>query len=119
MSDPIPPKITPDDVARMVMLVYGTMSDSQPFWCFVAVRPSRQQELEAKAANKTLDLRTYEQDGFGEIVVSGEGLLPPNDVIKSISAMFNTPIRQLFSKVDANSLIAQEIERVKKELGAA
>lgn len=111
------PNVTPDQVARMVMLVYGTMSDNNPFWCFVAVKPSQHKRLQEKVANKTLDLRTYVEDGFGEIIVSGEGVIPPNDVIKKISASFGVPIRDLFREYDMDDVIAKEIERVKKELG--
>ena len=109
--------MTPDDVARLVTLIYGTMGDSKPFWCFVAVKPSKYAQLQKLATNKTLDIKKYEEDGFGEIVVSGEGVIPPNDVIKTVATMFNTPISKLFQDVDADAVIAREIERIKKEMG--
>lgn len=111
--------ITPDTVARMVMLVYGTMSNSDPFWCFVSVKPSQYDHLQKLVADKKLDLRTYVDDGLGEIIVSGEGVVPPNDVIKKISAMFNVPIRDLLKDYDMDAIISKEIERVKKEMGEA
>ena len=112
------PDITPDHVARMVMLTYGKMVDSKPFWCFVAVKPSRQDELKKRISSKTFDINLFEKDGFGEIVVSGEGVIPPNDIIKKVSGMFNVPIRDFFREVDEDAVISKEIERVKKELGA-
>ena len=119
MSDKEPLDLSPDHVARMIMLVYGLMSDSKPFWCFVAVKPSLYDHLKGLVAEKKLDLRTYVEDGFGEIVVSGEGVLPPNEVIKTISTMFNVPMRQLFADVDPNEEINKKIEELKKEFGEA
>ena len=111
------PDITPDHVARMVTLTFGKMADSKPFWCFLAVRPSRYEELSQVVAAKIFDINNFVKDGYGEIIVSGEGVMPPNDVIKKISAMFNVPIREFFQSVDVDAVIAKEIERVKKELG--
>ena len=65
------PDITPDHVARRVMLIYGTMSDSNPFWCFVSVKPSRYDHLQKLVAEKKLDIRNFVQDGFGEICGAG------------------------------------------------
>jgi hypothetical protein len=109
--------ITPDHVARMVMLTFGKMADSKPFWCFVAVKPSRQDELNKHISNKAFDINNFEKDGYGEIVVSGEGVIPPNDIIKKVAAMFNVAIRDFFKDVDQDAVITKEIERVKKELG--
>jgi hypothetical protein len=109
--------ITPDHVARMVMLTYGKMVNSKPFWCFVAVKPTRQDELKKHIAGKTFDINNFEKDGFGEIVVSGEGVIPPNDIIKKVAAMFNVPIRDFFKDFDQDAVITKEIERVKKDLG--
>ena len=110
---------TPDHLARMVMLIYGTMSDSNPFWCFVSVKPSQYAHLQKLVAEKKLDIRNFVQDGFGEIIVSGEGVVPPGDVIKKVAAMFNVPIRDLLQDFDMDAIIAKEIKRVKKELGEA
>jgi len=119
MPDQNIPEITPDFAARLVMLVFGRMSNGLPFWCFVAVKPSRYKELKAKVKDKTLDLRTYVDDGFGEIVVSGESATPPVDVIKTIAKMFNVPIKQLFYDFNIDETINKEIERLKKELGVS
>jgi hypothetical protein len=118
MTDKTPIELTPDNVARMVTLVYGKMVDSNPFWCFVTVKPSQMKAFAQRVKDKKLDLRTYVDDGFGEIVVSGEGVLPPRDVIKTVAAMFNVPIRQLFADVNFDDVINKEIERLKKELEA-
>ena len=115
MSEKEPPNLAPDHVARVVMLVYGLMSNSQPFWCFVAVKPSRYKELQGLVAGKNFDIRTYEKQGFGEIVVSGEGVTPPNDVVQAVAKMFDVPVKKLFDESDPNIAIANEIERLKKK----
>lgn len=109
--------LTPDNIARGVMFIFGKLPDGSPFWCFVAVKPSRRVELVEKVKNRTLDLTQYVNDGFGEIIVSGESPMPPREVIKTISQMFNVPIRKLFADVDMDKVIRDEIEAIKKELG--
>lgn len=118
MSDKISFDLSPDNVARAVTLVYGKMHDSNPFWCFVTVKPSRMDEFRQRVKDRKLDLRTYVDDGFGEIVVSGEGAIPPRDVVKTVASMFNVPIRQLFADVNMDDVIGKEIEQLKKELDA-
>ena len=68
-------------------------------------------------ANIQRDINNFEKDGFGEIVVSGEGVIPPNDIIKKVAAMFNVPIRDFFKDFDQDAVITKEIERVKKDIG--
>ena len=119
MTDKEVPDLSPDNIARAVMMLFGRMADSKPFWCFVAVKPSRKDELAEKVKNKTLDITRYVEDGFGEIIVSGESAMPPRDVMKDLSAMFNIPIRKLFSDFDFDAEIRNEIEKLKKELGEA
>lgn len=108
-----PPNYEPDLVARVVMLVYGVMSNSKPFWCFVAVKPSRYQELQTLVSSKQFDIRNYEKDGFGEIVVSGEGVTPPNDVVQTVAKMFDVPVRNFFQDIDPEAEIAKGIENLK------
>jgi len=109
--------INPDNVGRMVMLAYGLMSDSKPFWCYVAVKPSRYDELRRIIAGKKFDIRNYEKEGFGEIIVSGESVIPPQDVTKKVASMFKIPIRQLFADIDPKEEITKEIERLNNESG--
>ena len=110
-----PINLTPDNVARAVMMLFGKMANSQPFWCFVAVKPSRKDELAQRVKNKTIELTRYVEEGFGEIIVSGESAMPPRDVLKTLSTMFNVPIRKLFAESEFEKEIQDEIERLKKE----
>ncbi len=111
------PPITPDHVARLVMFTYGKMVDGKPFWCYLAVKPSRKDELVGKINTKTFDINRYEPEGYGEIVVSGEGVMPPTPVIKKVAEMFNVTLREMFQEFDADAVITKEVERVKGELG--
>ncbi len=110
------PDLSPDNIARTVVLVFGKLADASPFWCFVTVKPSRRADFNERVKAKTLDLTRYVEDGFGEIVVSGESAVPPREVLKDVAAMFNVPVRSLFSEFDMDSEIAREIEKLKKEL---
>ena len=111
--------LSPDNIARVVVLVFGKLADARPFWCFVTVKPSRRADFNQKVQTKTLDLTRYVEDGFGEIVVSGESLMPPREVLKDVATLFNVPIRQLFADFDFDAEITKEIEKLKKELGDA
>ncbi len=111
--------LSPDNVARMVVLVFGKTAESQPFWCFVALKPSMRPEVSQKIRDKTLDLTRFVEDGYGEIVVSGESAMPPRDVLKTVAAIFNVPVRSLFADFDFDAEISKEIELLKKEFGDA
>lgn len=109
--------LSPDNVARMVTMVFGKMADGNPFWCIVAIKPSCIQQVSGLIRSKTLDLTTFVDDGFGEIVVSGEGLMPPTDVLKSVAKLFNVPLRRMFDHFNMDEVINKEIEELKKRLG--
>ncbi len=108
--------LTEDDIGRMVMLVYGQMGNNAgPFWCYLAVKPSRYDDFQAKVKNKSFDIRTFDSDGFGEIIVSGEGVAPPADVTKKVAFMFKVPIKELFLNADPKVAISKELERMKNK----
>lgn len=107
-----------DRTARMVMLTYGRMQDGKtPFWCYVAVKPSHYDTLMEQAKAGTLNLQTYEEDGFGEILVSGPGTYPPTNITQQIARLFNTPIKDLFPNTDPKEAITRKIEELKKMQG--
>jgi len=113
MSNQETPNLAPDHVARVVMLVYGLMSNSNPFWCFVAVKPTRYKELQTLVASKQFDIRNYVADGFGEIVVSGEGVVPPANVMQTVAKMFDVPVKKFLEDVDPEDEIAKGIKALK------
>ncbi len=89
-----------DDISRIVMLAYGTMNHGGPYWCYVAVRPGRSEAFRKALAGKNYNMQQFEPDGFGEIIVSGEGIAPPVEITHKVAAMFNVKVRDLFAEVD-------------------
>lgn len=104
----------PDDVARIIMLTFGQMEQGGTYWCYVAVKPSRFEEFKAAMAAKSYNIQNFANDGYGEVIVSGDGGLPPRDVTKQVALMFNIPIRTLFDNIDPQTAIAMGIEELKK-----
>lgn len=117
MTDsPIPPTERPvDDAARIIMLTYGPMESGKgSFWCYVAVKPSQHARFRDAQKNGYIDLRQFEADGFGEIVVSGTGVMPPPDVTRQVARMFGIAIKDLFAEQDPHDNIAAKIAQLKE-----
>jgi len=109
--------LNPDDVARMVMLTYGRQQDGKsPYWCYVAVKPSEYERFMAALKNGSLDLHSFNEDGYGEVLVSGPGLYPPIDVTREVARTFRMPIKDLFGEVDPRAAIRKKIEELKKKV---
>ncbi|NBO17925.1 MAG: hypothetical protein EBV03_01630 [Proteobacteria bacterium] len=110
-------EITPDNVARAVTMIFGKSGAGTPFWCFITVKPTALKTVQERAKSKTLNLLTYESDGFGEIIVSGDGVVPPKEVLKTVASMFNVPLRKMFDSFDMDDVVQKEIQSLKKQLG--
>lgn len=108
-----------DAYSRLVMLTYGRLDDGTTYWCYVAVKPSEYDRFMTILKAGKLHLQRFEEDGFGEFIVSGPGLYPPIDITKDVARLFNMPIRELFSESDARSAIARKIEELKKKADEA
>lgn len=103
-----------DAKGRMVMLTYGRMQDGKgSYWCYVAVKPSQYQRFQSTLKAGALDLQRFEENGFGEVIVSGPGLYPPPEVTRDVGKTFNTPIKDLFGNLDAETVMAQKIAQLK------
>lgn len=109
--------LSPDNVARAVTMVFGKSGAGTPFWSFITVKPSALETVKQRVQNKSLNLLTYAEDGFGEIIVTGDGVMPPKDVLKMVSQMFNVPLRQMFNTFDMDAVVQKEIQSLKKVLG--
>ncbi len=108
--------LNPDNVARLVMLTYGRMEDGKgTYWCYVAVKPNEFDRFNASLKAGKLNLHTFREDGFGEVLVSGPGLYPPQEVTKQIAKAFNTAVTELFNNEEPKSLIARKIEELRKK----
>lgn len=102
LPEPVPPQpnAMPDEkskpatgLTRTIVLVYGRLENGKPFWCFVAVKPSKYAEFIER--QKVGSLNLYEFAEFGEIIVSGEGDTPPEDVIAKVAEMYKTDVQTL------------------------
>jgi hypothetical protein len=103
----------PDSLSRIVMLAFGAMDHGGPYWCYVAVKPSRYDEFRKVMATKKYNIQQFAGDDYGEIIVSGEGVTPPQDVTKKVAELFNVPIRELFADADPRQTIATKIQSLK------
>ncbi len=106
-------KSTADDLTRIIVLVYAMLENSRPFWIFVAIRPSKYQPFLAAQKEGTLDI--YNFAPYGEIIVSGEGKSPPEEVTLKVAEMYQTDPSVLFKTTDPE----KEIETRMKAFEAA
>jgi serine/threonine protein kinase len=75
-----------DELKRVLMSVYGKLDSGKRFWTYVAVRPSKVEDFEVAQKSGKVDLYNFEE--FGEIIVSGEGHMPPVEVVKKVAMLF-------------------------------
>jgi|GEM_PF-1698154 len=80
-----------EDLKRTIVLVYGLLANGNPFWAFAAVKTNRYQLFLADQKEGKIDLSEF--DSYGEIVISGEGKSPPDDITLKVAEMYqNDPI---------------------------
>lgn len=101
----------PDMISRIIMLIYGVMDEGEPFWCYVAVKPSMYDGFKQAEAAGTLDL--YKFEPFGEVVVSGKGKTPPQEVTLKVAEMYGTDASKFFQPLDPKQAIADKIAELK------
>ncbi|MFW0776822.1 MAG: hypothetical protein ACN2B6_03780 [Rickettsiales bacterium] len=111
MSEQEPKKV--DDLTRIIVLVYGALDNGNPFWVYVAVKPSQYDEFMKAQKEGSLDL--YNFDGFGEIIVCGESKLPPDEVTLKVAEMYQTDPSTLFKQTDPEKEAEELAASVKKE----
>ena len=102
--------INPDNLSRIVMLTYGAMEHGGPYWCYVAVKPSRYEEFQSRLASKKYNIQNFSEDAFGEVIVSGEGITPPQDITKQVANLFNIPFKDFFRDIDPKKTIINKIQ---------
>ena len=81
------------DLMRTIVLVYGLLEDGNPFWVFVAVKPSQYQSF--ITAQKDGSLNLYQFATYGEIIVSGIGKSPPDEITIKVAEMYQTDPEKL------------------------
>lgn len=94
MTDQQPNKA---DLTRIIVLVYGLLESGNPFWVFVAVKPGEYPAFLTAQKDGSLDL--YQFAPFGEIIISGVGKSPPDEVTLKVAEMYQTDPAALKAKV--------------------
>lgn len=69
---------------RNVVLIRGLMDGGGFYWCYVAVKPALLTKLQKAIAGK-YNIQNYVKDGYGEVIVSGRGRMPPEHIIKELT----------------------------------
>ena len=100
-----------DALSRVIMLLYGKMDHGGPFWCYVAVKPSKFEDFKAAETAGALDLYNFEP--FGEVIVSAEGQTPPEDVTLKVAEMYGADASTFFQPIDPMAEIDRKIAEMK------
>lgn len=96
------------DTGMIIMLLYGVMEHGGPFWCYVAIRPSRFEAFKIAEADGKIDL--YDFDEFGEVIVSGEGEHPSREVTERVAELHGADPVGFFQQIDPLALIQRREE---------
>ena len=105
----------PDNLSRVIMLLYGKMDHGGPFWCYVAVKPSQFDAFKAAEAAGSIDLYNFE--AFGEVIVSAEGQTPPEEVTLKVAEMYGADASTFFQPIDPMAEISKKIDEIKAKDG--
>jgi len=102
-----------DALSRVIMLLYGSMDYGGPFWCYVAIKPSKFDAFKEAEAAHTIDLINF--DDFGEVIVSAEGQEPPPEVTAKIAEMYGANVDTFFKSIDPIAEIAAKIAQMRSQ----
>lgn len=108
-------KYAPDNLSRVIMLLYGQMDHGGPFWCYVAVKPSQFESF--KAAEKAGSIDLYNFEPYGEVIVSAEGQTPPEEVTLKVAEMYGADPSTFFQPIDPIAEIGKKIQELKAQEG--
>ena len=101
-----------DSLSRIVALTFGHMENGGNYWCYVAVKPSRYDEFQKAMSSKTYNIQRFPDDGYGEVIVSGEGITPPTEVTRQVANLFNIPMKDFFKDIDPKKTIIMKLQHV-------
>ena len=99
-----------DDIARIIVLLGGVLASTEPFWAYVAVKPSVFAKFQHDHKTGVLDY--YNFAPYGEMVVSGEGHSPPDEVTAKVAALYKTNPQDFFTCDDPQAAIAEKLNRL-------
>lgn len=104
-----------DHAARIVMLVFGKMKDDAgSYWCYVAIKPTEYKRFMELYKQAKMNLYYFEQEGFGEIIVSGQGRKPPTEVTYQVARIYNLELDELYKETDAEKALEKKILQFKE-----
>lgn len=118
-TPPTPPttpnsKLDADQLSRVIMLIYGKMDHGGPFWCYVAIKPSKFDAFKKAEKEGKIDLYNFEE--FGEIIVSAEGKTPPSEVTLKVAELYGADPSTFFQPIDPIEKINEKLEEYQREL---
>ncbi len=82
-----------DDV-RIITLVRGMMQQGGFYWCYVAIKPDLIRKFQQAVKNK-YNIQNFVKDEYGEVIVSGRGKEPPEEITAKVSEMFGVTFKQI------------------------
>lgn len=104
------PKLPADLLTRIIVLIYGLLESGGPCWIYAAVRPSKYQAF--LKAQKEGHLNVYDFKPYGEIIVSGEGKSPPDEVTLKVAEMYQTSAAALKQPIDVEKEIKRRADKL-------
>jgi hypothetical protein len=87
-----------DLLSRTIVLIYGLMENAGPCWIYAAVKPSKYEAFSKAHKDGSLDIHNFTP--YGEIIVSGEGKSPPDEVTLKVAEMYQTDPAKMFQDTD-------------------
>ncbi|MDX1910324.1 MAG: hypothetical protein SFV22_02500 [Saprospiraceae bacterium] len=101
-----------DLLTRIIVLMYGILENGNSCWIYAAVKPSK---YEAFIADQKLGkINVQEFEPYGEIIVSGEGKSPPDEITLKVAEMYQTDL----SKIKQPDEIKEEVKKKTKPKGS-
>ncbi|MEZ5691294.1 MAG: hypothetical protein R3D71_06490 [Rickettsiales bacterium] len=88
------------DPTRTIVLVYGMLENGHPFWVYVAVKSKLYPAFLKAQRDGTLNLYRFED--YGEIIVSGAGNSPPDEVTIKVAEMYQTDANKLKERIESD-----------------
>lgn len=93
-------KLPADLLTRIIVIIYGLLESGGPCWIYAAVKPGKYQAFLKAQKDGTLNI--YDFKNYGEIIISGEGKSPPDEVTLKVAEMYQTSAAALSQPIDVD-----------------
>lgn len=90
----MPESAPKENTSRLITLVRGVMEQGGFYWCYVAVKPELVTKFQKAVAEK-YNIQNFVKDNYGEVVVSGRGKLPPQEITEKVAKMFGVTFEDM------------------------